>query len=129
MKFVPTAQLKHKHLLVLSTEDGGGGRPLRPEPLYYHIISHKLNYRLTRKTPSSASDDEYQVNLTINTTDSEGRDAVLSMQRSLFIYCCYLVAIDVGSATSGYHIPLLLRTQVMRRRQESESIEVAFDME
>ena len=44
MQFVRTTQFKHKHLLTLSTEDGGGA-----EPLYQYIITIKKSYG--RSTP------------------------------------------------------------------------------
>ena len=44
MQFVRTAQFKHKHLLALSTEDGGGGSPPRPKPLYIIVVSYLERY-------------------------------------------------------------------------------------
>ena len=39
MQFVRTAQLKYKHFIALSMEDGEASRPPRPEPLYTIIVS------------------------------------------------------------------------------------------
>ena len=41
-QFVRTAHIKHKHLLALSTENGGPPSPPRPEPLYIYIYIYIL---------------------------------------------------------------------------------------